>query len=576
MSIFRWSNMLSLNNKKWCVLYKNGTDSILDILIANRQIDNLDSFFSPDFDADLHNPFLMPDMQKSVDILRHAQENNLNVMVVGDYDADGITGTALLYETFKAIGIQNVICRLPHRIHDGYGFQPHIVKEAIRDQVDVIVTVDNGISSLEAIELAKAHGIKVIVCDHHTIPETLPPADAILHPKLENCEYPFKDLTGVGVAFKLAQAVCPRLLPSKKAESFLKWSLDLVAIGTIADCATVVGENRVLIKYGLYVIKKIATEKTRRPGLQNILKYCLGNNPTYDATLIGFRIAPRINAAGRISHPDSSLKLLITNNLLEAELLAKELQEINTKRQQKTAQSVEQAKELLQPDILADEKILIAKNKDWHPGIVGLIAGRLTEQYNRPSIIFHEREDGVLVASARSVEAFNIIEAITQQKDLLLRFGGHSQAAGCSVSQANYQKFCENMKALANETLSEDLLYPILKIDCELRPEQLTMELKREIDTLEPYGIGNDRPLFLLRDLEVQRINPVGHGGAHLQIWFHLNGKTLKGIAFQQGKLAKKLSSGDRVHVACYLQEHTWNGETSLEIEVVDIQKGQA
>jgi len=565
MNIFHWSNMLSLNNKKWSLLNAGSADSILDILVANRQISDLDTFLDPNFNTDLHSPFLMPDMEKAVDIVRQVKKNNHKIMVVGDYDADGITGTALLYEMFKAVGVQQVICRLPHRIHDGYGFQPHIIKEAVRDKVDAIFTVDNGVSSHEAIALAKQHGLKVVVCDHHTIPETLPQADAILHPKLNNCEYPFKELTGVGVAFKLAQAVCPRLLPSKKAESFLKWSLDLVAIGTVADCATVVGENRVLIKYGLIVI-----EKTKRPGLRNILKQCLGKSPVYDTTLIGFRIAPRINAAGRLSHPDSSLKLLLTTDMIEAELLAQKLQALNKKRQEITVEAVNQAKEQLQDEV-AHEKILIAKNKDWHPGIVGLIAGRLTEKYHRPSIIFHERDDGVLVASARSTENFNIIQAIARQKDLLIRYGGHSQAAGCSIEGSNYQAFCDNMKSFTNKSLSDNDLYSTLKIDCELQPEQLTMEFKKEVDALEPYGIGNERPLFLLSEMEVQRINPVGQGKAHVQLWFRRQGKTIKGIAFQQGHLANKLSQGDKVNVACHLQENTWNGNTSLEIEVVDI-----
>ncbi|PIE32577.1 single-stranded-DNA-specific exonuclease RecJ [candidate division KSB3 bacterium] len=559
--------MLSLNQKIWNVLHTNGGNSILDILIENRRIDAVDTFLHPDFERDLHNPFLMSDMQRVVDMMRCAKEQQQRVLIVGDYDADGITGTALLYETCKAIGLQHVFYRLPHRIHDGYGFQSHIVDEAVRDGIELILTVDNGVSSYEAISLAKEHGINVIVCDHHTLPETLPPADAILHSKYHAGAYPFGDLTGVGVAFKLAQAVCPRLMPSKEAEAFLKWSLDLVAIGTVADCATVTGENRVLIKYGLIVI-----EKTRRPGLKNILNLCLGQHPVYDATLIGFRIAPRINAAGRLSSPDTSLKLLITRNALEAEILAKELHDLNTKRRDTTLHSLQQAKEQLFEDLL-HEKILIAKNAEWHPGIVGLIAGRLTEEYHRPSIIFHEGENGTLVASARSIEAFNMIEAITKQKDCLKRFGGHSQAAGCSLDPENYPVFCERMKTLANESLSEEQLRPVIHIDCELLPVQMTMQLKHEIDTLEPYGIGNTRPLFVLRNVSVQRVSPVGKDGAHVQLWFDTPEKTIKGIAFQQGHLARKLSKGDMVHVACHLQENTWNDRTSLELEVVDIQR---
>ncbi|MCP4395818.1 MAG: single-stranded-DNA-specific exonuclease RecJ [bacterium] len=557
----------SLKNKIWQLQHTGGSDSILDVLLCNRRIEDIDNFLEPDFERGLHNPFLMNDMQKAVDILRRAKEERQRVMIVGDYDADGITGTALLYETFRAIGLEEVLCRLPHRVHDGYGFQAHIIKEAVRDKVDVIVTVDNGVSSHEAIALAKEHGMSVVVCDHHTIPATLPAADAILHPKREGDRYPFHDLTGVGVAYKFAHALCPRLLSSNEAEKFLKWSLDLVAIGTVADCATVTGENRVLIKYGLIVI-----EKTRRPGLRNMLNLCLGKNPTYDSTLIGFRIAPRINAAGRISHPDSSLKLLITHNIAEAELMAHELQELNVKRQEKTVQAVSQAKNFLQDDILR-EKILIAKHKHWHPGIVGLIAGRLTEEFYRPSIIFHEGEAGTLVASARSTEHFNIIEAISQQKDLLLRFGGHSQAAGCSIAPENYEAFCDRMKSFANASLSEEQLYPIVNIDCELTPERMTLGLKQQIDRLEPYGIGNARPVFLLKHVRVKRINPVGSTGAHVQIWVETPQKTIKGIAFQQGHLAQELSPGDVVNVACHLQENTWNGTHSLEIEVVDVQR---
>lgn len=289
--------------------------------------------------------------------------------------------------------------------------------------------------------------------------------------------------------------------------------------------------------------------------------------------LIGFRIAPRINAAGRISHPDSSLKLLTTRNALEAELLAQELQTLNTRRQQQTMESVHQAKEQLADRVL-HEKILIARNKDWHPGIVGLIAGRLTEAFHRPSIIFHEKNNGTLVASARSISQFNIIEAITKQQDILLRFGGHSQAAGCSLDISNYEEFCERMQALANDALDESELYPVLVIDCILPLEQLTWNVKQGIDSLEPYGIGNTRPLFVLSDMEVQRINPVGRDNAHLQLWFRQgDDATLKGIAFQQGHLAAKLSQGDRLHVACHLQENNWNGTRSLEIEVVDLQR---
>ncbi len=561
-------NGLSLNNKRWHLLHEtNGTTSVFDMLLENRQIEDKDGFLHPNFETDLHNPFLMADMEKAVERLKYALQQQQRVMIIGDYDADGITGTAMLYETFKKIGLQHLICRLPHRIHDGYGFQPHFVNEAVRDKVDLIVTVDNGVSSYDAIRQAKDSGIDVIVCDHHTVSGALPPADAILHPKLDRGDYPFHDLTGVGVAFKLAQALCPRLLSSQEAEKFLKWSLDLVAIGTVADCATVTGENRTLIKYGLIVI-----EKTRRPGLRNILNLCLGKNPIYDSTLIGFRIAPRINAAGRLSHPETSLKLLITENVLEADVLARELQELNVKRQERTLQAVAQAKEQLWKDIL-HEKILIASNKDWHPGIVGLISGRLTEEYHRPSIIFHEREDDTLVASARSIEGFNIVQAIAGQKDLLIRYGGHSQAAGCSLTHENYRAFSDNMKTVANDALSEEHLSATVDIDCELTPEQLTLTLKRELDALEPHGIGNERPVFLLRGLPIKRINTVGSGGAHVQFWFDAPGKVLKGIAFQQGHLAKKLSDGDVVNVACRLQESNWNGETSVEIEVVDIQR---
>lgn len=564
---------LSLGKKRWRMLYPGMTESVLQTLVDNRQIQDIETFLQPNFDSDLHNPFLMPAMEQAVDMIRTAQKTQQKVMIIGDYDADGITGTALLYEMLKAIGLSNIVCRLPHRIRDGYGCQPHIVEEAIRDKVDLMITVDNGISSHDAIALARQHDIQVIVCDHHTIPDTLPQADAILHPKIDQCEYPFKDLTGVGVAFKLAQAVCPRILPSIEAEKFLKWNLDLVAIGTVADCATVLGENRVLIKYGLMILEMLGkNQTTRRPGLQNILTQCAGKNPAYDATLIGFRIAPRINAAGRLSHPDSSLKLLTTHDVVEAELLARELQELNTRRQEKTIEAVNQAKQQLWQDTLT-EKILIARNKEWHPGIVGLIAGRLTEEFHRPSIIFHENDDGVLVASARSTKQFNIIQAIAAQKALLRRYGGHSQAAGCSLDLENYDTFRENMKQLANEALTDEDLHPVLDIDCELYPEFMSMDLKREIDLLEPYGVGNARPVFLMRDLEVQSVNPVGRNGAHAQIRVRAKDRTIKGIAFQQGYLAKKLSQGELVQVACCLQENHWNGQTSLEIEVIDVMR---
>lgn len=551
---------MSVLGKKWIVKNSDESKKTLEKILENRGL--LDETTEEQI---LHDPYKFKDMEFSVKRIQEALGKNERIVIFGDYDVDGITGTAILVHVLKKMGAQ-VSYRLPNRLEDGYGLSEKFIDELTEKNVKLLITVDCGISCEKEVEKAANQNMDVIVTDHHTIPQAGPPkkAIAILHPKAENTNYPFPELTGAGVALKFAQALIDQL-PDK--EEILKSLLDLAALGTVADLGPIRGENWLIVKKGLENL-----ENTSWFGLKKIMELAkVRKNDEISSSTIGFKIAPRINAAGRIGDPYLALSLLLQEEKSEkTHLLGEKLEDLNTKRKEMTIEAETQVEELLSKKELP--YLIIAENSDWHVGIVGLIAGRLAEKYVRPAIIMQDFGD-LLVASARSRDSFNIIEAITVHKDLLISYGGHAQAAGFSLKKENLQEFKEKMGKYAEEKLKDVDLKPRLEIDCPLKPEEINKEFYEEIDELKPFGIKNSKPTFLLNSVEPQFIQQVGQEGQHLKFSIHLNDKTIETIAFRMGEHAESLRTHKKIDVVFQLNKNNWNNKEKLQLQVLDFRK---
>lgn len=563
----------------------------------------IDEFFNADYEQDIHNPFLMKDMGKVVQRIMKALENNEKITVYGDYDVDGVTSSVVMVSTL--IELKSVISQLdkkeaekyvniyiPDREIEGYGLNEQAINKIKKEKTNLIITVDCGISSFESVEIIKKLGMDVIITDHHHIPDKTPKALAIINPKQKDCSYPFDDLAGVGVAFKVAQALL-QTLESKKIPmttykltlGFEKWLLDLVALGTVADCVSLIGENRTLVKYGLLVINK-----TKRIGIQKLIQSSgtkirengsVKEAKEIDTIMIGFMLAPRLNAAGRMDHANTSYELLSSDNENKAESLASKLEKNNQNRQQITEKAMTEVRKRIEK-YKKIPKIIIETSPDWRIGIVGLIAGKLVNEYSRPFLILQEKENQS-AGSGRSIPKFNLIESIAKCQDVLLSFGGHSQAAGLKIENKNLKKFKKKIQEIAEEVLSDDDLIPSLKIDCELSCEQIDWQLLDEIEKFEPFGQENKKPLFVVKKLEVYEIRAVGNDKSHLKLCFKTilkNGKVkyFPAIAFRLGGLAEEMPNnkpglrwGDIVDVVFQLEVNEWNGNRELQMNVLDL-----
>lgn len=517
----------------------------------------IDEFFNPDYNEDLHDPFLMKGMKKAVERIEKALKNKEKITIFGDYDADGVCGTAILSETLNALGI-NPDTYIPDRNKEGYGLNLKAVKEVAAKKTGLIITIDCGITDVEEIKLANKLGIDVIVVDHHEVPDKVPLAVSIVNPRQKGEKYPFRELAAAGVAFKVAQA----LLRGKVSEGWEKWLLDLVAIATVADMMPLVGENRTLVKYGLVVLAK-----TKRLGLQELMK--TARITKVDAYTLGYVLGPRLNAAGRMEHANTAYELLITKLKEEAETIARRLNEKNQERQKLTNRIIKEAEGRLD---LEKAKMIFEGDKNWLIGVVGLIAGRLANRYYRPTVIFQKMKDKTK-GSARSIPSFNIVEAIGMCQELLEDFGGHPGAAGFTVSNKNLKKFKEKLLKIADKKIKEEDLIPLLNIDLELESEELSFEVYEEIQKLAPFGEENPSPLFLMRGLKIVNLRGVGNNGNHLKCY--LAGKTrgFQAIGFGLGDFCDKMKQGDKIDVVFELITDDWNGARELQLRIIDLKK---
>lgn len=529
--------------------------------------EGVNNFLNPDYERDIHDPFLFLEMEKAVKRIKQAREKKEKVAIFGDYDADGVTSTAIIKETLDEIGISSFIY-IPDKKIEGYGMNSGAVKKFRQKKVKLIITVDCGISNAEEIEEANGCGIDAIIIDHHHIPRQLPRAHAIINHQMENSGYPSKILAGVGVTFKVAQAIYKTFLPEKKEQ--LKWLLDLVAIGTVADCVPLLGENRALVKYGLIVLSK-----TRRIGLREIFsvaRLMIDENNIPDTYNISFQIAPRINSAGRMDHANAAYNLIMEKSQIKARNLALELESNNQQRQKVTEKVVQEVK-ILAENSFKDKKLIFAVGEHFPIGVVGLVAGKISEVFNKPAAVLQKGEKESQ-GSFRSIPRVNIIEAIEKCADLLVKFGGHSQAAGIRIVNENLEKFYEKLNSIIRKELEGKDISPEIEIDAEINLDEIDFQLIEGLQKMEPFGEGNRQPVFLSRNLTVNETALVGNGEKHLKLFLRSENKSPKiygAIGFNFAKDFREIKIGDKIDAVFNLKEDEWNGSKKIQLKLIDI-----
>jgi len=529
----------------------------------------LDAFFVPDYEKDLHDPFLLKDMEKAVKRASKAIKYKEKIFIYGDYDADGVTASTLMVDFLRKEAGADVYCYIPDREKDGYGLSKKALDHVIKEGANLVITVDCGITSIKEVEYAKKIGLDIIVLDHHNVIDKTPNALAVVDPKNpQEKKYPFRELAGVGVAFKFLQALANK--DSSINKDALKWYLDLVAVGTIADCVPLVNENRILVKFGLMVLAK-----TKRAGFRQLFqngRMRIGEGDLPTATQVAFQIAPRINAAGRMKHANIAYELLMETDEAKAAKLAKEVEEQNKKRQKVTAEIIKSVRKEIN-SLETIPKVIIRSSADWKIGIVGLSAGRLMEEYARPVLILQEKGD-VLRGSGRSIPEFNLVEALERQEKLLERFGGHKQAAGLTVKKNNFKEFEKAFTADVRKRMPKKIVKK-LDVDVKLNLSEVNKKLCEELLWLEPFGKGNELPLLMVEGVEIINKKLLGNSDKHLKLWVssdNVNGN-FEAIGFGMGSDSAEIKQGDKIDLLFNLEKNNWNGSDSLQLKIVDYKK---
>lgn len=513
-----------------------------------RAEEEIQAYLNPDLQQ-LHDPFLLHDMEKAVQRILTAIENGQNILIYGDYDADGMTASSVMKSALDELGAE-VQVYLPNRFTDGYGPNLDVYKYFIQNEdIDLIITVDNGVAGHEAIAYAQSQNVDVIVTDHHSMPEVLPEAFAIVHPEHPESNYPFKYLAGVGVAFKVATALLD-YIPSDM--------LDLVAIGTIADMVSLTDENRILVSHGLKVLAN-----TERAGLMELMRLSGTDFEKVNEETIGFQIAPRLNALGRLDDPNPAIELLTGWDEEVAAEIAQMIDEKNSERKVIVENIFNQALTMI-----TDEPIQILHHKDWHKGVLGIVAGRLLEQFHKPIIMLAE-EEGVLRGSARSIENFNIFEALNGHRELFMAFGGHKQAAGMTFALENVEAIKQVMLDFIQENDIDMSEKSSLEVQGSLQFDEISLETIRSLEKLSPYGMDNPKPHFLLTDYQVEQARSMGKDNSHLKLKLVQNGQALDAVYFGHGAESLEFEQSDTELVGT-LSSNTWNGTTTVQLMVAD------
>ena len=553
-SKYDWELMPSFSDQTFTKAAKEeGLDGLAAQILYQRGIQTpevLAAFLHPSLDK-LHDPYLLHDMKKAVERIRRAIEDYEQILIYGDYDADGMTSASILKETLEELGAECQVY-LPNRFTDGYGPNQSVYKYFIEQQaVSLIVTVDNGVAGHEAIAFAQEAGVDVIVTDHHSLPDQLPDAYAIIHPEHPAGNYPFKELAGCGVAFKLATALLEQVQPDL---------LDLVAIGTIADMVSLTDENRIMVQYGLSLLRQ-----SERIGLQEMMRLAGLEAGQVNEETVGFQLAPRLNALGRLDDPNPAIELLTGFDEEEVATIAAMIDEKNTERKDVVQAIYEEAKNLVQ----ADKPVQILAAKGWNPGVLGIVAGRLLEELQQPIIVL-SIQDGLAKGSARSVEAVDIFQALNDHRDLFVAFGGHSGAAGMTLQVENLEALSDVLVAFIQDNQLDLTQKPSLVLDEELDLADLSLETVKSLEKLAPFGMNFAKPIFYLRDFQVESARTMGQDNAHLKLRLLKDGVNVDLVAFGQGHLSQEFSQLKNLELAVHLSVNQWNGHTTIQLMLVD------
>ena len=560
-------------NKKWQLNEVNdeladkianefNISKIVASIIANKGLKNnneIEVFLHPRR-GDFHDPFLMPDMDKAVARIIQAIDNKEKVAIYGDYDVDGITSSTVLHRFLEERGLHTDIY-IPNRLNEGYGLNKKEIEAIAETKHTLIITVDCGITGYDEIEYAKTFGIDTVVTDHHEPPEKLPDAIAVVDCKRKDNKYPFNGLAGVGVAFKLTQALAIKLnLPE---ESYLKY-LDIVCVGTISDIVPLVDENRTISKLGLRLVKQ-----TRNIGLKVLLE-SIGYKKI-DSNTISFGIAPRINACGRMGHEKEALKLFLTNNIEEAKQITQKLNEYNLQRQEIEKRIFDEAQELMQNPEEQKLPCIVLRKENWHHGVIGIVSSKITDMYFKPSILMCIEEGNIAKGSGRSIPGFDIHEALENCKENIKQFGGHSMAIGITIDNDKFDDFKKQIEEYAESKQISEIV-PVLNIDEKVQLKNINLSDIKDLELLEPFGEANKSPIFQINNLKIESIRTLTQG-KHLKLDVKEENTRFSAIGFNLGNLANDYKIGDKVNIAGFLEINSFNGMDSIQISIKDIMK---
>lgn len=543
--------------KKWLVATKK-TDDLFKQVLKNRKIKNPKRILEPDFSRDISDPFEIVDMKKAVRVFQKALEEKKRVAIFADYDADGIPGAAILTTTMRFLKTEPALIIIPDR-EDGYGLKEKNLAKIIKEKIDLLITIDCGITSVSEINFLRQKNIEVIVIDHHLAKVKLPNASAIIDP------YP-PHFSAAGLVWKFCQAVLKNN-PSASSgqennENFLKWLLDLVAISTICDMVPLTDENWTLAHFGLKVL-----QKNKRYNLRKLFDEAGIAPEKIDAYIVGFQIGPRINAASRVATPRLALKLLISEDKTEVREIANKLNAVNVQRQNDLKKALEEAEEIIEKEKLNENKIILLANKNWSLGILGLIASQIKDKFYRPAIVLQLGKK-VTRGSARSISAFHLVKNLAKLKKDLVSFGGHAKAAGLEIETKKIKIFYKNLLLIADKILTEKDLIPKIKIDAEVENlKKINLELLAKINKLEPYGMENPKPVFLFKNVLIKYADKVGKDKNHLKLTLEKDGEIIKAIFFND---SSELKSGDKINIVFNLALNDFGGIKKVELNILD------
>ncbi|MBR5381368.1 MAG: single-stranded-DNA-specific exonuclease RecJ [Oscillospiraceae bacterium] len=557
--------------KKWIVAERDeaaeaelaerlGVPPLVAGLLRRRHIEGVEeaeAFLSPETKQAYYDPFAMKDMDRAVARIEKAIEGGERIVIYGDYDVDGITATTLLVRALSRLGA-NVGYYIPTRQGEGYGLHIESLERLAMEGTALVITVDCGISGEAEAEALRGR-LDLVITDHHLPGDTLPQAAAVVDPHRADCAYPFKELAGVGVAFKLCQALYQKMRGEEFAEDF-----ELVALGTVADIVPLVSENRRFVKLGLTRMKE-----TKLAGLRALMEVTGLLDKEVTSGQVGFVLAPRLNAAGRLATAAQGAELLLAEDMERARPIAETLNEMNAERQQVEGEILEQAKKQLESADTEAARVLVVAGEGWHPGVIGIVASRLVELYYRPTVVISIR-DGMGKGSCRSIAGFPLFDALTAAKDIVEQFGGHAMAAGLTVLPERIGALREALTAFAETHLTPEDYVPRLVADAELRPEDVTMELVETISRLEPYGMGNPKPVFICRDLQGCDAHPIGREGKHLHFRTAASWSAPRAVGWSMSGEVSMVNAGP-VDIAYMPEIDDWNGERYVQCKLSEL-----